>query len=238
MQSLKNLGAQLEAVVTHDPAVVERIRKLQWLQLQHDREYHADIFCLTPAEKLTHFVLHLNKYAPKLMRMQGDAMVDNNVALDYINILTDFGVILLSMANVFQIRLGEYTADRLDTQFERLGSGPISYAFYNQKFGGATPSGATLLDATVGLLTGAGEAADVMIKHAKLEGNIRSSMTNLIYAMWESYHIAFHTMAYEHDILRPQHFDTLIRDRIIFIETKNSNYLSRPKYAEDFAPVA
>ena len=231
------LANPLQAV-PHDPAVVARIRKLQWLQLQHDREYHADIFNLTPTEKLTHFVLHLNKYAPKLMKWHQETFTNNSTALDYMNILTDFGVILLSMANVFQIRLGDYTADRLVEQFERLGAGPISFAFFNQMFGGSTPGEPHLRQATINLMVLSGETADVMIKHAKLQGNTRDSLTNLIRAMWESYHVAFHCMAYQHDFFRSSHFDEQIRNRIVFIESKNANYNERPKYAEDFAPVA
>lgn len=234
---MMKLDAALEAAPVNEE-VVANIRKLQFLQFQHDREYHPDIFNLTPAEKLTHFVLHLNKYAPKLMTWHSEAMHDREAALDYLNALTDFGIILVSMANVFQLRLGVYTAERLDEYFQRLGAYPVSMSFHKKRFGDSTPTQSSLFMATIDLLKGAGEASDAMIKHFRLEGNIRSKMTNLIHVMWENYHTAFWAIAYEHDIVRDKSYAEHMRDRLVYIESRNTTYAERPKYAEDFATPA
>lgn len=234
---MQKLNAALEALPVNEE-VVAAIRKLQFLQFQHDREYHPDIFNLTPAEKLTHFVLHLNKYAPKLMTWHSEAMHNREAALDYLNALTDFGIILVSMANVFQLRLGDYTAERLHEYFERLGAYPVSMSFYKKRFGDSTPTQSTLFMATIDLLKASGEASDAMIQHFRLEGNIRIKMTNLIRVMWENYHTAFWALAYEHDVVRDKSYSEHMRDRLVYIESRNTTYAERPKYAEDFATPA
>lgn len=234
---MQKLNAAIEAAPVNE-TVVENIRKLQFLQFQHDREYHPDIFNLTPAEKLTHFVLHLNKYAPKLMTWHSEAMHNNEAALDYLNTLTDFGIILLSMANVFQLRLGQYTAERGDEYFQRIGPTAVSAAFHKKRFGDSTATQSTLFMATIDLMKASGEASDVMIQHFRLEGNIRNKMTNLIHAMWENYHVAFWALYYEHDFIRGKSYDEHMRDRLVYIESRNTTYAERPKYAEDFATPA
>lgn len=220
-------------------AITTSIHKLQWLQLQHDREYHADIFNLTPAAKLNHFVLHLNKYAPQLMTANRIINHTDQGEL-YMRTLTDFGIILLSMANVFKLRLGDYTAERigdiLDGNEHRECKVPMG--LFLRHYGNATPNGLSLTQATITLLTASGECADVMIKHAQLEGNIRNSMTNLIRVMWEAHHQAWWSLAYMKDYLLEKEYEERIRNRLITVEMHNPHYASMPKYANDFAPVA
>lgn len=44
----------------------DELQQLQWKQLQHDKMYHSDIWCLNAHSRIKHMVLHLSKYGAQI----------------------------------------------------------------------------------------------------------------------------------------------------------------------------
>lgn len=77
-------------------AIAKMGHQYAWSQLIHDRDFHSDIDCLNPKEKLSHFAHHIAKYTPVL--------VDVNGEVNY-RILADMMIISTSMANASRVRI-------------------------------------------------------------------------------------------------------------------------------------
>ena len=74
---------------------------LQYLQMEHDRNFHNDIYSLRPHDKVKHLTLHVVKYMGKLAvtRTQDEEALKR--------ILTDSLIVCLSLANTFNLRLND-----------------------------------------------------------------------------------------------------------------------------------
>lgn len=119
------MRVQLKGVEFHRPdnydEVVAGVRHVQWLQKRHDQTYRPDIFQLSPIDKLTHLVLHVNKYIPRLFSLADQLYQGNWLERDtFIARLTDLGIIVVSMSNVFRLPLGEFTAEKITASYNGL----------------------------------------------------------------------------------------------------------------------
>ncbi|WP_410951742.1 hypothetical protein [Pseudomonas sp. S1(2024)] len=88
------------------PVVPADIHRLQYKQLQHDQIYHRDIFVLSTHHKMSHFTLHLSKYA--------SSMMEAGLAGDHVTVqkkLVDSLIILMSCANTLNMSLAALTAE-------------------------------------------------------------------------------------------------------------------------------
>lgn len=90
------------------------ILNLQWKQLQHDENYHKDIWLLTVHHRVNHMVLHFAKYSGKLAQ----AVRDNDSQLFSKTCLDTF-IIATSLANILNVNLSSelesYDADSVDS---------------------------------------------------------------------------------------------------------------------------
>lgn len=77
---------------------------LQFVQEEHDRIFHRDIYNLSPVHRVRHLKDHLTKYGSKLVLAEADRDPDKIRAL-----LVDCFVITLSLANAFLFKISNHT---------------------------------------------------------------------------------------------------------------------------------
>lgn len=224
---------------THQPAryddVAAEVQRVQYLQLRHDQIYHPDIFQLPPIDKLTHLVLHINKYIPHLLREWEQMELGNWLYRErFIEKLVDLGIIVVSMANVFQLRLGHFTAERLSSNFTDILPADITYGMYYCRYGGMDDIKHGIRGGLFDLLAFGGEAAGLIIEHQELSGNLRVKMTSVINSLWMYFHVTLHAAAPKDSISYAARFTK----RLEFIESRNQHYDNLPKYKDDFKPLA
>lgn len=75
---------------------------LQWKQLQHDQNYHRDIWLLTVHHRVNHMVLHFAKYSGQLVQasFEKDMKLFSRSCIDTL-------VIATSLANILNVNLSE-----------------------------------------------------------------------------------------------------------------------------------
>ena len=233
------MSAKMSVMEIHHPAryddVAAEVKLVQFLQLRHDQIYHPDIFQLSPIDKLTHLVLHVNKYMPKLLRGWEQMDAGNWTTRDkFIDTLIDLGIIAVSMANVLQLRLGEYTAARLADTFTDIVPADISYGLYYTRYGALEDTNSAIKLGVFDLLGHGGEAAETIIQHQELTGNLRARMTNVVLALWSNFHTTLHAVAPKDSIS----YAAMFALRLNSVEGRNQHYVNLPKYKDDFKPLA
>ncbi|KPM64431.1 hypothetical protein HB4184_09305 [Pseudomonas putida] len=77
-------------------SLFDKLKKLQWKQLQHDEKYHKEICVLKVQERMTHMTLHLSKYSSKLVDSAAFEHKEKLFAA-----LVDTLIIVFSSANIF-----------------------------------------------------------------------------------------------------------------------------------------
>lgn len=77
-----------------------QLLELQWKQLQHDENYHKDIWLLTVHHRVNHMVLHFAKYNGQLAQ----ALNDNDNKL-FSKTCLDALIIATSFANILNVNL-------------------------------------------------------------------------------------------------------------------------------------
>ena len=88
---------------------MKKIVKYQIRQLEHDKNYHADIVAFSLPKRMTHITLHLAKYAYEIARV----VESNKLSKSFI----DAFVIIVSASNLLKIELADL---KIDNQFNDL----------------------------------------------------------------------------------------------------------------------
>lgn len=78
--------------------IVNKIEQLQLQQLNHDKEYHKDIYLQSMVFKLKHFTLHYSKYLSKLILYKHEPEIIRKILIDSF-------IISMSFANTIGVKL-------------------------------------------------------------------------------------------------------------------------------------
>lgn len=80
--------------------ISDELMNLQWKQLQHDENYHKDIWLLTVHHRVNHMVLHFAKYSGQLAQANftKDTRLFSKSCLDTV-------IIAMSLANILNVNL-------------------------------------------------------------------------------------------------------------------------------------
>lgn len=87
---------------------------LQHLQMEHDQNFHSDIYSLRPHDKVKHLTLHVVKYMGRLAITK----TQDEEALK--RIFTDSLIVCISLANTFNLRLDEDYEQKMDTNIRPI----------------------------------------------------------------------------------------------------------------------
>lgn len=94
------------------------LRILQEKQIEHDQKYHRDIFFLNYQDRFKHMVMHYGKYSGRfayLIKTHSDSSLINN---DVRRTLVDCFIIVLSVADLLQLKLDEKIKEKLGIERE------------------------------------------------------------------------------------------------------------------------
>ena len=89
--------------IVSDKERMKKIVKYQIRQLEHDRNYHGDIFAFSLSKRMTHITLHLAKYAYEVTKVAES----NNISKSFV----DAFVMVVSAANLLKIELSDLQVD-------------------------------------------------------------------------------------------------------------------------------
>lgn len=89
--------------IVSDKERMKKIVKYQIRQLEHDKNYHADIFALTLPKRMTHITLHLAKYAYEIAKIAES----NDVSKSFV----DAFIMVVSASNLLKIELADLEID-------------------------------------------------------------------------------------------------------------------------------
>lgn len=103
----------------------EDLQDLQWIQLQHDRAYHSDIWCLPVQARIKHMVLHLAKYSSQMTA----AVIQNNFLI-YQKNLIDTVIICTSSLNILNTSIYEVLISKFDVKASKLSELPKELSSY------------------------------------------------------------------------------------------------------------
>lgn len=88
------------------PATLPTIHQMQFMQLEHDRTFHTDVFHLETKHKLYHYTAHMYKYISEVhVATHQKPGFDRNLYEKLEKYTNDMFIILMSMANLFHINL-------------------------------------------------------------------------------------------------------------------------------------
>ncbi len=101
------------------------LEHLQWIQLQHDKAYHSDIWCLTVQTRIKHMVLHLAKYSSQLTvaSIKNDALTCQKNLLDTVIICT-------SISNILNVSIYEKLAAQFTLVSTRVSELPAELSTF------------------------------------------------------------------------------------------------------------
>lgn len=77
-------------------SLFNKLKNLQWKQLQHDEKYHKEICLLKVQERITHMTLHLSKYSSRLVEATAFDHHEKSRSA-----IIDTLIIVFSSANIF-----------------------------------------------------------------------------------------------------------------------------------------
>lgn len=82
--------------------------------MEHDQNFHSDIYSLRPHDKVKHLTLHVVKYMGRLAITK----TQDEEALK--RIFTDSLIVCISLANTFNLRLDEDYEQKMDTNIRPI----------------------------------------------------------------------------------------------------------------------
>jgi len=131
----------------------EQLKELEWKQLQHDKLYHSDIWCLDVQTRLKHMVLHIAKYSSKVQLVFLGDLDDAK----FQEVILDIFIISLSSINIINKdvndALGVFDEDGIDHLYTRTFSELFDEDSFDKNF-------QVLVNKSVSLLCKAIEATD------------------------------------------------------------------------------
>lgn len=92
---------------------METLFEFQKKQVEHDREYHRDIFFLNYQDRFKHMVMHYGKYAGRLANLLKTKSDVEKIQSEIKRTLIDCFIIVLSCADLLQLNLEEKLKEKL-----------------------------------------------------------------------------------------------------------------------------
>lgn len=222
-------------------SIPEFFLRLQWLQDQHDKHYHQDIYTMSRTNNITHMVMHMAKYTGKLVDIstgRDQLAFPTDATPHYAAVLTDYLIVLMSAANRMNINLG---VSLVNICKESVCWGDYGGFYPNQETAVEALRNAVVLDRVLhdrplleqivpfirgmGMMSKALEALDHMESYPS-----REVLNDQIVLMFQ------HALRL-HNYYSPQAFTEAIKERMLQIERASFMYHRRPKYNEGFIPV-
>jgi hypothetical protein len=215
--------------------------RLQWLQDQHDKHYHQDIYTMSRTNNITHMVMHMAKYTGKMVdismgRERLEFPTDPNP--QYAAVLTDYLIVLMSSANRMNINLGIGLAPLCKTAncWATVGGFyPIMEiaveALRETVVLDAQVRDKPLLEQLVPFIQGMGKMSKALEALDHMESYpSREVLNDHIVLMFQ------HALRLYH-YYSPRAFTEAIKERMVQIERASFMYHRRPKYSEGFIPT-